>query len=58
MEKGEKKEKSPEELDDDELDELMMAQSVSYKNCKHRGYGKYERNHIYRGVVVKKDNEG
>ncbi len=54
---GDNKDKSPEDLDDDELDELMMAQSSSYKSCKHRGYGNYERNHIYRGAVAKAEHK-
>ncbi|MEA3397978.1 MAG: hypothetical protein U9R05_10995 [Chloroflexota bacterium] len=43
------------EISDEDLDELMLKQSQDKKRCKHRGYGDYERKHIYRGVDVKRD---
>ncbi len=45
---------SDRKISDEDLDELMLTQSQDKKRCKHRGYGDYERKHIYRGVDVKR----
>ncbi|AEH60016.1 BRD group protein [Methanosalsum zhilinae DSM 4017] len=38
------------EPDEDELEEMLILQSRKQNDKKHRGYGKYERRGIYRGV--------
>ncbi len=40
---------------DDDLDELMMGQLKNQRRPVHRRSDGYERKHIYRGAVVKQD---
>ncbi|WP_198003776.1 hypothetical protein [Methanococcoides burtonii] len=49
-------EKEHEELSDDDLDELMMEQSKAPGCKKHRGYGKFDKPPVNRGVSV--DDKG
>ncbi|WP_445475896.1 hypothetical protein ACT9XH_03960 [Methanococcoides methylutens] len=44
-----------EELTDEELDELMMQQSKTPGCKKHRGYGKFDKPPVNRGVAVSSD---
>lgn len=44
-----------EELTDEELDELMMEQSKAPGCKKHRGYGKFDKPPVNRGVAVSSD---
>lgn len=46
-----------EEMTDDELDELMMQQSKSSGCKKHRGYGKFDKPAVNRGVALKSDSD-
>ncbi|WP_440952270.1 hypothetical protein [Methanococcoides sp. FTZ1] len=41
-----------EEMTDDELDELMLQQSKAPGCKKHRGYGKFDKPAVNRGVAV------
>lgn len=43
-------EKEHEELSDEELDELMMEQSKAPGCKKHRGYGKFDKPPVNRGL--------
>lgn len=43
------------ELSDDDLDELMMEQSKAPGCKKHRGYGKFDKPPVNRGVDVDTD---
>ena len=43
------------DVDDEELDELMMKQLHQQRRPVHRRGDGYERKHIYRGAVVKQD---
>jgi hypothetical protein len=45
-----------EEMTDDELDELMMRQSKAPGCKKHRGYGKFDKPAVNRGVSVSSDS--
>ncbi|WP_135612418.1 hypothetical protein [Methanococcoides sp. AM1] len=45
------------ELTDDELDELMMEQSKTPGCKKHRGYGKFDKPPVNRGVAVSSDSD-
>ena len=45
-----------EELTDEELDELMMEQSKAPGCKKHRGYGKFDKPPVNRGVAVSSDD--
>ncbi|NYT18681.1 MAG: hypothetical protein GKC08_00060 [Methanosarcinales archaeon] len=44
-----------EELTEEELDELMMQQSKTPGCKKHRGYGKFDKPPVNRGVAVSSD---
>ncbi|MEL4304845.1 hypothetical protein [Methanococcoides sp. LMO-2] len=46
-----------EEMTDDELDELMMQQSKTPGCKKHRGYGKFDKPAVNRGVSVSSDSD-
>ncbi|SES93679.1 hypothetical protein SAMN04488587_1673 [Methanococcoides vulcani] len=48
-------EEEEEELTDEELDELMMEQSKAPGCKKHRGYGKFDKPPVNRGVAVSSD---
>lgn len=41
-----------EEMSDEDLDELMMQQSKAPGCKKHRGYGKFDKPSVNRGVAV------
>ena len=43
------------DVDDEELDELMMKLLHQQRRPVHRRGDGYERKHIYRGAVVKQD---
>ncbi|MCL7411917.1 MAG: hypothetical protein M8350_08990 [Methanosarcinaceae archaeon] len=45
----------PHDENDDDLDELMMGQLQKQRRPVHRRSDGYERKHIYRGAVVKQD---
>lgn len=49
------KEDGAEELTDEELDELMMEQSKAPGCKKHRGYGKFDKPPVNRGVAISSD---
>ncbi|WP_135604658.1 hypothetical protein [Methanococcoides sp. NM1] len=49
------KEDDAEELTDEELDELMMEQSKAPGCKKHRGYGKFDKPPVNRGVAISSD---
>jgi hypothetical protein len=50
-------EKEHEELSDEELDELMIEQSKAPGCKKHRGYGKFDKPPVNRGVAVASSEE-
>ena len=43
------------DVNDEDLDELMMDQLQKQRRPVHRRSDGYERKHIYRGAVVKQD---
>ena len=43
------------DMDDEDLDELMMDQLQKQRRPVHRRSDGYERKHIYRGAVVKQN---
>lgn len=45
------------DIDEDELEELFEKHAKKREEPKHRGYGGYERNKIYRGPSVERDPE-
>lgn len=49
-------EEAEEEMTDEELDELMMQQSKTPGCKKHRGYGKFDKPAVNRGVAVSSDS--
>jgi hypothetical protein len=44
-----------ENLTEDELEEMIVLQAGK-RDRKHRGYGGYERNRIYRGARAEKED--
>ncbi|AKB84925.1 hypothetical protein [Methanococcoides methylutens] len=52
----EKKEDEADEMTEDELDELMMQQSKTPGCKKHRGYGKFDKPAVNRGVAVSSES--
>ncbi|KGK98904.1 hypothetical protein LI82_06340 [Methanococcoides methylutens] len=48
--------RASEELTDEELDELMMEQSKAPGCKKHRGYGKFDKPPVNRGVALSSDD--